>query len=95
MSIAIAIQNRNLLSFSYDGLRRVVEPHTLGRDTKGHMALRAYQVAGGSESGEHVGWKMFHVDEMFGASVQSQVFAGPRSGYKRGDKAFQTILAQL
>lgn len=95
MSIATAIQRRNLLSFIYDGFRRSVEPHTYGMDTKGHMALRAYQVGGGSDSGEYVGWKLFHVHEMLNVSVQPQAFAGPRPGYKRGDKAFTSIRAQL
>jgi len=95
VSIATAIQGRNLLSFMYDGFRRTVEPHTFGMDAKGHMALRAYQVDGGSESGEYVGWKMFHAHEMLGLTVQSQTFAGPRPGYKRGDKAFTSIRAQL
>lgn len=57
VSIASAINNRQLLSFSYDGYPRIVEPHTYGTDTKSHTALRAYQVRGGSESGEYVGWK--------------------------------------
>ena len=95
MSIASAIQSRNLLSFVYDGFRRTVEPHTFGVDAKGHAALRAYQVAGGSESGEYVGWKLFHVNEMQSAAVQPQTFSGPRPGYKRGDKAFASIRAQL
>lgn len=95
MSIATAIQGRNLLSFVYDGYRRTVEPHTFGMDAKGHMALRAYQVSGGSESGEYVGWKLFHAHEMLGVTVQPQTFAGPRTGYKRGDKAFASIRAQL
>lgn len=95
MSIATAIQGRNLLSFMYDGFRRIVEPHTFGMDTKGHMALRAYQVGGGSDSGENVGWKLFHVQEMRSVLVQPQAFAGPRPGYKRGDKAFASIMAQL
>ena len=95
MSIASAIQGRNLLSFIYDGFRRTVEPHTLGVDGKGYLALRAYQVAGGSESGEYVGWKLFHANEMHGVAVQPQTFAGPRAGYKRGDRAFASIRAQL
>jgi len=95
VSIATAIQGRNLLSFMYDGFRRTVEPHTYGMDTKGHMALRAYQVGGGSESGEFVGWKLFHAHEMLGVTVQPQTFAGPRPGYKRGDKAFISIRVQL
>lgn len=95
MNIATAIQGRNLLSFVYDGFRRTVEPHTFGVDAKGHIALRAYQVGGGSESGEYVGWKLFHANEMRGVTVQTQIFAGPRPGYKRGDKAFAIIRAQL
>lgn len=95
MSIAAAIQGRNLLSFIYDGFRRRVEPHTFGVDTKGHAALRAYQVSGGSESGEYIGWKLFHANKMHGVAMQPQTFAGPRPAYKRGDKAFANIRAQL
>ncbi len=95
MTISSAIQNLQLLSFTYDGFSRVVEPHTYGIDTKGHPALRAYQVRGGSESGEHVGWKLFHVNEMRGLTVLSEHFAGARPKYKRGDSAFSTIHAQL
>lgn len=95
MSIATAVQGHNLLSFMYDGYRRTVEPHAYGTDKQGHSALRAYQVGGGSESGQYVGWKLFHTNEMHGVTVQPQTFAGPRPGYKRGDKAFASIKAQL
>lgn len=93
--IPAAIQNKQLLSFTYDGYSRTVEPHTYGVDTKGHRALRAYQVGGGSDSGEFTGWKIFHVDEMRGLSTLPTQFPAPRRGYKRGDKAFATIHAQL
>jgi len=94
MSIAAAIQERRLVTFSYDGYRRTVEPHAYGVDRKGHRALRAYQVGGGSESGEHVGWKLFHADEMQGLSVLPETFPGPRPGYKRADQAFSHIQTQ-
>lgn len=64
MQIKTAILNKQLLSFIYDGYPRVVEPHTYGLDKKGHPALRAYQIKGGSDSGEYIGWKIFHVDEI-------------------------------
>jgi len=95
MQITSAIRNRQLLSFTYDGFTRTVEPHTYGIDTKGHKAVRANQVSGGSESGEHVGWKLFHFSEMRALSVLPQQFSGPRPKYKRGDKAFSTIHAEL
>ena len=95
MSIQFAIRNLNVIAFQYEGFSRTVEPHTYGIDGKGHYAVRGYQVAGGSQSGEYVGWKLFHVNEMHGLSVLPAKFAGPRQGYKRGDKAFRSILAQL
>jgi hypothetical protein len=95
MSIASAIQNKQLIRFTYDGYTRVAEPHTYGVDTKGHPALRAYQVSGGSSSGEFRGWKLFHVHEMHGLTILPETFASARQGYKRGDSAFTTIHAQL
>ncbi len=94
MSICNAINNKNTLSFTYDGYSRIVEPHTYGVDGKGHGALRAYQTSGGSESHE-LGWKLFHVNEIHGLVVLKTNFSGPRPGYKRGDKAFSTIRCQL
>lgn len=95
MTIASAIRNRQLLSFSYDGYARVVEPHTYGIDGKGHYAVRAYQVRGGSESDEFVGWKLFHVSEIHQLTLLAEHFSGTRPQYKRGDKAFSTISAEL
>lgn len=95
VDIAFAINNRKLLQFTYDGFNRLVEPHTYGIDGKGHYAIRAYQVGGGSESGEHVGWKLFHVAEIRSSTVLDEQFPGPRDGYKRGDKWFSRIIAQL
>lgn len=73
----------------------MVEPHAYGTDKKGHDALRAYQVRGGSESGEFVGWKLFHTDEIRGIEVLAESFGGPRPGYKRGERAFVNIRCQL
>lgn len=95
MQITTAIQNKHLLSFFYDGYQRIVEPHTYGIDTKGHKALRAYQVSGGSESGQRTGWKLFHVNDIRSLSVLTEQFSCPRPKYKRGDTAFSTIYAEL
>ena len=70
MPIAEAIRTQHLLTFNYDGYMRTVEPHTYGTDRKGNRALRAYQVGGGSESGERVGWKIFHERDMKGLAVE-------------------------
>ncbi len=94
-SVSQAIKERRLVSFTYDGYLRTVEPHTHGVDTKGHNAMRAYQVSGGSVSGERHGWKLFHMAAVSDLVVLSKTFSGPRRGYKRGDNAFRLIHAQL
>lgn len=95
MTIPSAIKNMNLLSFQYEGFNRIVEPHSYGIDGKEHYVIRGYQTADGSQSGEHVGWKLFHVSEMHGLAVLPGKFAAPFQGYKRGDNAMRIILAEL
>ena len=95
MTISSAIHDRHLLSFTYDGFPRVVEPHCCGTDKKGHPALRAYQVQGGSESGEYVGWKLFHIREIRQLTILPGKFPVPRPDYKRNDKGFLRIDAQI
>lgn len=95
MNITSAINERHLLSFTYHGFQRVVEPHCFGIDKKGHPALRAFQIQGGSESGEQAGWKLFHASEMRQITVLAAKFAAPRQGYKRDDKDFMRIETQI
>ena len=93
--IETAIASRRLLRLVYDGHTREVEPHTYGVTRKGRRALVAYQVRGGSRSGEYMGWKTFHEDEMRNVSMMDDAFVGPRDGYRRDDPAFASIFAQL
>ena len=95
MPIASAIENRQLLAFRYGGHDRVVEPHIYGVDRRGHDALSAYQVRGGSESGAFAGWKMFHVDGMRAVRVLSATFARPRKDYNPQDASFSRVYARL
>jgi hypothetical protein len=64
-------------------------------DSKGRRALVAYQVRGGSRSGEYAGWKTFHESEMRGLVMLDQHFSAPRPEYRRGDAAFVSIIAEL
>jgi hypothetical protein len=93
--IEVAIEDRHLLEFRYDGFRRLVEPHAFGVSPRGRYTLRAYQVEGGSESGQSEGWKLFHVTGMESIVVSSRRFDPPRPDYRRDDRAFARILAQV
>ena len=91
-----AIRNNKRLKLWYAPGERLIEPHALGRSKEGHLLLRAYQVSGASESGEHEHWKLFRIDRAHSPLVQSESFLGPRAGYKKGDKAMKGgIVAEL
>lgn len=90
-----AIRERRILTFSYDGYPRVVEPHCHGITTAGKEALRCYQISGSSSSGTVPGWHMMTVDKIVGLSVASSSFSGTRPGYNRGDRNMSTIFEQL
>lgn len=93
--ICDAIGRKRVLEFYYDGYPRSVEPHACGNDTKGNDVVRAYQISGGSESGEYVGWKLFKLSKMNYMEISTTTFAGPRPDYKRGDSAMRVIYCQL
>ena len=90
-----AVNERRLISFNYKGHKRTVEPHTYGVDTNGHVAIRAYQVSGTSESGGIPDWRLFHESEIFNLTVLQSTFLTARTGYVRGDSVFSTIYAQV
>src|SRR5437868_13298041 len=88
--IVNAIENRQLLRFTYDGGERVVEVHCYGRTSKGNDAIHAYQVRGYSSTGR-MGWKLFTLAEASSMQLLEETFDGPRPDYKTGDKAMISI----
>ena len=94
-AICDAIQGLNLIELHYDGYGRVVEPHAYGSTSKGHDVLRAYQISGGSQSGQSRGWKLLRLDEAYSVNALGDTFQGSRNGYRRNDSAMSTIYCQL
>jgi hypothetical protein len=93
-AIINAIHERKVLAFTYDGLARVVEPHTVGVSRAGNDALRCFQTAGGHVTPGHE-WDLCVLDKIVGLRETGDAFSGPRPGYKRGDKGMSTIYAEL
>ena len=79
--VCSAIRHRRLVTFYYDGGRRIVEPYCHGASATGHDLLRGYQTAGYSRSGAPEGWKMFRLDELSGLAMTDEVFAPTRPEY--------------
>ena len=84
-----AIKQMYRLKIFYDPGIRFVEPHVIGHGSSGQMLLRAFQVEGASESGEHTAWKLFLVDRIYTATVLPEQFSEPRLGYNPDDSAMK------
>lgn len=92
--IITAIENQNVIEFTYEGEVRIVEPHCYGMTTAGNEGLRAFQIDGYSSSGK-LGWRMYDLGKAKDITVTEEQFDGPRSGYSRGDKGMSRIFAEL
>lgn len=90
-----ALRQGKCLELRYDGWSRVVEVHTVGTLTSGNPGMSVYQVRGGSNSNERVGWKTMRLDEAFSAHVIDEKSEAPRRGYKRNASGFQHIQCQV
>lgn len=94
-TVVNAIAKRHNLRLTYHGFHRIVEPHAYGLNKDHRPLLRCWQTSGGSDSGEHQGWKLLFLDEVHQLVDTEEKFATPRIGYRPGDTALTTIYAQL
>ncbi|MCA6103651.1 hypothetical protein [Bradyrhizobium australafricanum] len=90
-----AIKKGVCLQLQYDGYNRVVEVHCVGVTTKGNPGIRVWQVRGGSQSDQTVGWKMLLLNEVASATLTDEKSQAPRQGYKRGDKGMKSIIFEI
>jgi len=67
-TICEAIDEQNILDFTYDSLPRTVEPHKVGRTTAGNVVLSAHQIAGRSHSDSIPYWQPFKLRKISGLS---------------------------
>ena len=80
--IRTAIEQRRLLSFTYDGHPRKVIPAALGTaKRKGKPVLHAYQVEGSSSRGDIPAWRFFYTDKMTDFRLLDETFAADPPGW--------------
>lgn len=89
-----AIRNRHVMSFTYDGLARMVEPHAIGVSTAGNDVLRCFQIQGRHITPGHE-WDLCLLSKIRGLTRTGHFFTGERPGYRRGDKGLSVIYAEL
>ena len=87
-----AIKTKTKVAFNYSDKPRVVEVHAVGITPKGAEVFRGFQ----TNADDGGAWKMFTIDKC-GLEIWSlnDVSMAPRPGYKMGDAAMATILAQV
>ena len=90
-----AIKEKRLLSFTYQGQRRVVEPHIYGRNAAGNDILTAWFVQGYSESLSVPGWRSYLVSEARDLVQLDEMFEHPRPGFNPSDPHFVQVYASL
>jgi len=93
-TIIEAIRTKSVLTFTYSGLHRVVEPHAVGISRAGHDSLRCYQISGGHVARGHE-WDFCTVSQISDLVTTETNFAVARPGYARDDKHMTTIYEQL
>ena len=93
--ICDAIRNTCVLTFTYDGHYRIVEPHAHGLSRTGKEVIRCYQTGGTSRFHKVPGWRLMEVARIKSLTVTEEHFVGERDGYKRGDKGMSTIFCEL
>lgn len=92
--IVSAINNHETISFTYDGISRVAEPHAVGTSRTGKQVLRCFQTEGGHITAGH-DWDLCDLNKMTSLRITGRNFIGPRPGYRRGDSHMTQIFAQL
>ena len=93
--LTFAIESRRVVTFTYDGHHRVVEPFLLGVTTRGTLALRGYQTEGTSNSGTVPAWHLFSLSKISAIEVTQSCFEGVRPFYNPADTAMLRIDAHV
>lgn len=94
--IHYAIQNHLLMEFNYanEGVR-IVEPYCLGLTSADHVALRAFQLRGHTQS-IIPEWKLFDLAKVSEVKILAESFdPAAREDYHIGDKSMKTIYMQV
>ena len=79
--IKSAIENKQLLSFSYKDKNRLVEPYTFGQSKQGKDTLSAFQIEGGADGEGDMCWRQFPMREMKNLKLLDQSIEKVREDY--------------
>jgi predicted DNA-binding transcriptional regulator YafY len=90
-----ALKARSVVTFTYKGQARTVEPHALGKANDDKPALLAWQTAGGSNTEPPPGWRVFIVAEITDLKATERNFEKPRDDYRAKARGLKTVEAEV
>ena len=90
-----AIENRNLLEFTYKNQLRIVEPYTYGTNRNGNQLLSAYQIAKECESTDKLGWKIFVLDQINDLKILKNSLKAIRTEQKLDDLKMSCVFSTV
>ena len=94
-SICDAIYRMAIITFDYDGIPRVVEPHYYGLTSQARQAVRGYQTNWGGVRSSEPNWHLFALDKIDGLRVTSSRFGGTHTGYNPDDMQMNGYFARV
>lgn len=84
-----ATNSNKVVEIVYRPGRRRIQPHVLGLSKDRNCLLRAYQIEGASESGEHINWKLFRVDKIEAIEITDETFDADHPDYNPDDRVMK------
>lgn len=90
-----AIENRNLLEFTYQNQLRIVEPYTYGTNNRGKELLSAYQIAKETNASDRLGWKIFILDEINDLRILKNSFKAIRTEHNLDDLKMSCVFSTI
>lgn len=88
-----AIANKKTISFKYNNLDRIVEPHHYGILNNVEQ-LHCYQTGGKSKSRSIPEWRNFKLEKIKDLAVNDTVFT-PRQSYNPSNSHYQNIIKRI
>lgn len=88
-----AISKKQTISFRYDNLDRVVEPHHYGIYGNAEH-LHAYQIEGGSTSGKAPKWGNFKLEKIKNLATNDNTFT-PEATYNPSNSKYKNIIKKI
>ena len=89
-----AINEKKLIQFTYQGKRRVAEPHDYGIQN-GAVRLLSYQIGGASHSGRLPDWRWIEVPGISDLEILGKTFAGNRPVPSGKHHAWDQVFARV